>query len=124
MYSDKAIKHFKNPKFAGRIDNPSAEGEEGNLRCGDAIKFYITVKNKVITDIKFQTYGCIAAISASDILCEIVKGKTLDEVGKITFDDVVKVMGDIPPAKLHCSVLAINALKKTIDNFEKKDKNL
>ncbi len=122
MYSKKAIKHFKNPKFAGRLSNANAEGQEGNMKCGDVMKFYIKVKDNVIQDIRFQTYGCIGAIASSDILCELVKGKTLDNALKVTYADVVKQMGYIPPVKLHCAVLGINTLKKTIQNYKKEIK--
>lgn len=122
MYSKKAIKHFKNPKFAGRLANADAEGQEGNMKCGDVMKFYIKVKDNIIKDIRFQTYGCIGAIASSDILCELVNGKTLDNALKVTYADVVKQMGYIPPVKLHCAVLGINTLKKTIQNYKKEIK--
>ena len=83
MYSKKVLKHFQNPKFAGEIKNPDAVGQEGNVRCGDIMKIFLKVKDNIITDIKFQTYGCIAAISSSDAMCQIAKGKTLNEALKI-----------------------------------------
>jgi len=122
MYSKKAIKHFKNPKFAGILSNADAEGQEGNMKCGDVMKFYIKVKDNIIKDIRFQTYGCIGAIASSDILCGLVKGKTLDNALKVTYADIVKQMGNIPPVKLHCAVLGINTLKKTIQNYKKEIK--
>lgn len=119
MYSKKIINRFKNPKFAGEIKNPDAVGEVGNIRCGDIMRIYIKVKDNKIQDIKFKTYGCIAAIASSDYLCEITKGKTLEQAEKITSKDVIKKMGKVPGIKIHCSVLAQDALKKAIKNYKK-----
>ena len=119
MYSKKILNRFKNPKFAGELKKANAVGEFGNVKCGDIMRVYIKVKNNKISDIKFKTYGCVAAIAASDYLCEIAKGKTLSKALKITSKDVVKKMGDVPQIKLHCSVLAQNALKKAIKNYKK-----
>ena len=120
MYSDKVIKRFKNPKHAGEIKNPDSIGEIGNLRCGDIIKVYINVKDKKITDVKFQTYGCVPAIAVSDMLCELAIGKTLEDAKNLEFKDVIKPLGDLPPIKYHCSKMAIDALKKAIEEYEKK----
>lgn len=123
MYSKKILKRFQNPKNAGEIKNPDAVGEVGNIKCGDIMRVYIKVKDNVIKDVKFLTYGCVAAIASSDVLCDLAKGKTLDQALKITSKDVVKAMGgDVPPVKLHCSVLAQNALKKAIENYRKNKK--
>lgn len=126
MYPKKVLKRFQEPKFAGEMKDPDAVGEVGNVKCGDIMKVFIKVDKgpkgeEIIRDIKFNTYGCVAAIASSDFLCEIAKGKTLDQALKITSKDVVKAMGgDIPPVKLHCSVLAQDALKKAIENYKKK----
>lgn len=118
MYAEKIIKRFRNPKFAGEIKNPDAVGEVGNKKCGDVMKIYLKVKNNKITEIKFKTYGCIAAISASDAMCELAKGKTLAQAEKIIFKDIIKKMGgDIPALKVHCSVLGTEALKKAIGDY-------
>ena|SRR3989344_5462036 len=123
MYSQKLIKRFRNPKFAGEIKNPDAVGQVGNTRCGDVMKIFLKVddKTKKIKDIKFKTYGCIAAISASDAMCELAKGKTLEQASKITYEDILKKMGgDVPKIKIHCSVLGTQALKKAIENYKNK----
>jgi len=128
MYSKKIINRFQKPKFAGEIKKPDAVGEVGNVKCGDIMKVSLKIaKNKqgkeIIKDIKFLTYGCVAAIASTDYLCEIAKGKTLEQAVKITSKDVVKKMGDVPAIKLHCSVLAQEALKKAIEDYRKNLKN-
>ncbi len=126
MYSKKIINRFQNPKFAGKMKDPSSSGKVGNVKCGDIMEIFIKIeKNKegkeIIKDISFLTYGCVAAIASTDFLCEIVKGMDLDEALKVTSKDVVKQMGGkVPPIKLHCSVLAQEALKEAIDNYRKK----
>ncbi len=124
MYSKKVLNRFQNPRFAGEIKNPSSMGEVGNVRCGDIMKVFIKVEKdkEIIKDISFLTYGCVAAIVSTDFLCEIVKGKTLDQALNITSKDIVKKMGKVPQIKLHCSVLAQNALKKAIEDYKKKQK--
>ncbi|MEE9525666.1 MAG: iron-sulfur cluster assembly scaffold protein [Candidatus Woesearchaeota archaeon] len=117
MYSKKILKRFQNPKFAGEIKNPSATGEVGNVRCGDIMRVYLKIEDNKIKDIRFKTYGCVAAIVSTDFLCEIVKGMTLDQALKVTSKDIVKKMGDVPQVKLHCSVLAQNALKQAIEKY-------
>ncbi len=120
MYSEKTLKHFQKPKFAGEMKNPDAIGQVGNMKCGDVMKIYLKVKDDVIKDIKFQTYGCVAAIAASDVLCEIAKGKTIDEALKITSKHISEHLGNLPPIKYHCSVLGSQALKKAVENYKKK----
>jgi nitrogen fixation NifU-like protein len=122
MYSKKILNRFQHPKFAGEIKNPDAEGEVGNVKCGDIMKVFLKIKNKKIMDIKFKTYGCVAAIASTDFLCEIVKGMTIEQALKVTSKDVVKRMGEVPAIKLHCSVLAQNALRKAIEGYKKKNK--
>ena len=117
MYEENIIERFKNPKFAGEMEDADAVGEVGNFKCGDIMRIYIKVKGGKISDIKFKTYGCVAAIASSDYLCEMVKGKTLDEALKITAQDVVGEMGEVPMIKMHCSVLAHDALKKAVENY-------
>jgi len=119
MYSKKILKHFQNPKFAGEIKNPDAVGQEGNPRCGDVMKIFLKVKDNIIKDIKFKTFGCIAAIAASDMMCELAKGKTIDEALKIKPDDIVKGLGKMPPIKYHCSILGTQALKNAIENYRR-----
>ena len=122
MYSEEVMERFKNPKYVGEIKNADGVGEEGNLKCGDIMRVYIKVEDGKISDIKFNTYGCVAAIASSDYLCEIAKGKTLEEAEKITSKDVVDHMGKVPAIKVHCSVLAQDALKKAIEDYRKKAK--
>lgn len=125
MYSKEIMKRFKKPKYVGKIEKPSAIGEVGNARCGDIMKVFIKVgKNKqgneIIKDIGYQTFGCAAAIVSSDYLCEIAKGKTLEQAKKIKSKDIIKKMGKVPTVKIHCSVLAQDALKKAIEAYKKK----
>ncbi|MBW2965877.1 iron-sulfur cluster assembly scaffold protein [Candidatus Woesearchaeota archaeon] len=123
MYSKKVLNRFQNPKFTGEIKNADAVGEVGNVKCGDIMRVYLKIEDNKIKDIKFKTYGCVAAIASTDYLCEIVKGKTLEQAKKITSKDVVKKMGNVPAVKLHCSVLAQNALKKAIEEYKKEKKS-
>ncbi len=122
MYSKKILSIFQKPKFAGEIKNPDAVGEVGNLQCGDIMRIYLKIKNNRIEDIKFSTYGCVAAIASSDVLCSLAKGKTLKEAEEITSRDIIKKMGEVPQIKIHCSVLAQDALKKAIENYKSKKK--
>lgn len=122
MYSKKVLNRFKDPKFGGVMEDADAVGEVGNIKCGDVMRLYIKVKNNVITDIKFQTYGCVAAIAASDMLCELAKGKTLSQALKITGKDITNKVGGLPAIKFHCSVLGEQALKKAIKNYKRKKK--
>jgi len=122
-YSKKVMKHFENPKNIGEIKDADGVGEVGNLRCGDVMKISIKVENKggkeLIKDIKFKTFGCVAAIATSSILTEIVKGKTIKQAKAMTKDDIVKELGGLPNIKVHCSLLAIDALKAAIKDYEK-----
>ncbi len=122
IYSKELLKHFKNPKFVKQIKNPSGKGEVGNIRCGDVMHLQIKVDKKTekIKDIGFQTFGCAAAIASSDVVCYLAKGKTIEEAKKITKDDIIKELKTMPPIKIHCSVLGIEALKKAIKDYERK----
>lgn len=120
MYSKELLKHFRNPKFVKDLKNPSGVGEVGNIRCGDIMRLKIKVKDNKIQDIGFQTFGCPAAVASSDVVCELAKGKTLKEAEKITKDDIIKELKKMPPIKVHCSVLGIEALKKAIEDYRKK----
>jgi nitrogen fixation NifU-like protein len=122
MYSKKVVERFQNPKFAGEISDADAVGEEGNPRCGDVMRIYLKIKKNKIKDIKFQTFGCIAAIACSDALCELAKGKTLAQAKKITNNDIINKLGMLPVIKVHCSVLGRQALLEAIKNYEKKIK--
>lgn len=120
MYSKKTIDRFRNPKNSGEIKNPDAVGEVGNMKCGDIMKIFLKIKDNKIKDIKFQTYGCMAAIAASDMLCELAKDKTIEQALNIKFEEITKGLGNLPPIKIHCSVLGTQALKKAIENYRSK----
>jgi len=120
-YSKKLLKHFKNPKYVKKIKNPSGVGEVGNLRCGDIMKLEIKVSDNKIKDIGFKTFGCAAAIASSDVVCELVKGKTLKQVEKIKKEDIIQKLGGMPLIKIHCSVLGIDALKKALEDYRKNE---
>lgn len=119
-YSDKVMEHFRNPRNVGMIDNPSGTGKVGSPVCGDVMELYIKVENNIIIDAKFRTFGCGAAIASSSMLTEMVKGKTVHEALKISNKAVVEALGGLPPVKVHCSVLAEEALKKAIEDYLKK----
>lgn len=121
MYSQKILKYFKNPKHAGRIKNPDGVGDVINKTCGDSMRVYIKVKNEKISKIRIETLGCVAAISSSEALAELVEGKSLSDALKIKKEDIIKKLGGKMPAeKIHCSVLAQDGLKKAIENYFKK----
>ena len=121
LYSKKVIKHFKNPKNIGEIKNPSGFGEAGNFMCGDFLKIYIKVDKKkggeYIKKICFQTLGCCAAVAVSDIVCDLVKGKSIERALEIKGDKVIKSLGGLPLIKYHCSLLAIDALSEAIYDY-------
>ena len=120
-YTKKLLNHFYNPKFVKSLKNPDGVGEIGNVACGDIMHLEIKVVDGKIKDIGFKTFGCGAAIASSDVVCELAKGKTLEEAKKITKQDIIKKLGGIPPIKVHCSVLGIEALGKAIENYEEKN---
>ena len=120
FYSKKVLEHFRHPKNQGQIKNADAMGEVGNVVCGDVMKVYLKIdpQSKVIKDIKFETYGCAAAIATSSALTVIAKGKTLEEAKKITKKDIVDFLEYLPPIKLHCSLLSVDALAKALENYK------
>lgn len=120
MYSKKVIERFTKPKYSGELKDADAVGEVGNLKCGDVMRVYIKVKDNVIKKISFLTYGCVAAIASSDAMCQLAKGKTIDEALKITAKDIANELGTLPPIKFHCSVLGTEALKKAVEEYRKK----
>lgn len=121
-YSKKIMEHFIHPKHIGSLSNPDGVGSTKNLRCGDVMKIYIKVKKDKIENIKFETMGCGTAIAISDMICELARGKTINEAKMIKFEDVLKEAGEIPKPKLHCVSLAETALKSAIKNYENKAK--
>jgi len=124
QYNPIIVEHFKNPKNQGEVNKPDGIGEVGNPVCGDVMKVTIKVADEKISDIKFQTLGCGVAIAASSVLTEIAKGKTIAEAEKITKKDIVDKLGGekkVPPEKIHCSLLAEDALKKAIKAYKNKN---
>lgn len=120
MYSEKVMDHFRSPRNVGEIENADGVGEIGNPVCGDMMTFYIKVRDGVLEDVKFKTFGCGAAIAVSSMVSEMARGKTLDEAMKITNADVAAELGGLPPNKLHCSNLGADALHAAIENYRKK----
>jgi nitrogen fixation NifU-like protein len=120
MYNDKVIEVFKNPKNVGEIENPSGTGLVGNASCGDIMQITLKIEDNVIVDAKFKTFGCTAAIATSSTATEMIIGKTVDEALKITNKKVVEYLGGLPAQKLHCSVLAEEAIKKAIEDYKSK----
>lgn len=125
-YSKKIIKHFLHPKNFGKIKKADGIGDTKNLRCGDIMKIYIKVKKEkdreVIEDAKFETFGCGHAIAISDMICDLVKGKTLEEALKVGYEDIADKVGTIPQVKVHCAFLAQTGLKAAIEDYQKKSK--
>ncbi|MBI4634467.1 MAG: Fe-S cluster assembly scaffold protein NifU [Deltaproteobacteria bacterium] len=120
FYSEKVMDHFQNPRNVGEIKDADGTGEIGNPVCGDMMSFYIKVKDNVIEDVKFKTFGCGAAIAVSSMVSEMAKGKTLDEAMQITNASVAKELGGLPPNKMHCSNLGADALHKAIEDYKRK----
>ena len=117
LYSEKVMDHFANPRNVGEIADADGIGEVGNAKCGDIMKMYIKVKDNVITDVKFKTFGCGAAIATSSMATEMIKGKPIDEVLKLTNKAVVEALDGLPATKIHCSVLAEQAIKSALADY-------
>lgn len=116
-YSEKVIDHYRNPRNVGKIDNADAVGTAGSLVCGDQLKIYLKIKDNIVTDAKFQTFGCGSAVASSSILTEMIIGKTVDEVRKITNKDIADQLGGLPPEKMHCSVMGYEALEDALKDY-------
>ena len=121
LYTDTVMDHFMNPRNVGEIPDADGVGEVGNAKCGDIMKMYIKVKDNRIDDVKFETFGCGSAIASSSMATEMIKGKTIDEALAVTNKQVVEALGGLPAHKLHCSVLAEEAIKSAIKDYY--DKN-
>jgi len=125
MYNKKVLSHFRKPHNFGKMKNPDGVGKVGNVVCGDVMQLYIKVGEKnnkeIISDVKFETFGCVAAIATSSMITDLSKGKTLPEALEIRKDNVVKSLGTLPPVKIHCSVLAADALAEAIYDYLKKN---
>ena len=122
LYSEKVTEHFKNPRNVGEIENPDGVGHVGNPVCGDIMELYIKVNDGTITDAKFKTFGCGAAIATSSMITVLVKGKNINDALAISNRAVAEALGGLPPVKMHCSVLAEEALKSAIDDYLSKSK--
>ncbi len=120
MYSKEVIKHFQKPQNMGKLENPDSVGEIGNPVCGDMMTIYLKVKDGRVFDIGFETLGCVAAIATSSMITSLAKGKKLEEAEKITIKEVADALGSLPPVKMHCSDLAVKALKMAIENYRNK----
>jgi len=121
-YSEKVMEHFRNPRNVGEIENPDGVGRVGNPVCGDIMELYIKVEGGIIIDAKFKTFGCGAAIATSSMVTELVKNKSVEDALKISNRAVAEALGGLPPIKMHCSVLAEEALKKALDDYRKRSK--
>lgn len=120
-YTKEVMEHYRNPKNVGRIDDADAIGEAGSLTCGDALKIYLKIKDGIVTDAKFQTFGCGSAVASSSILTEMIIGKDIEEVKKITNKDIADALGGLPPEKMHCSVMGHEALEDALSNYLHED---
>ena len=121
MYSEKVMDHFTNPRNVGEIADASGVGTVGNAKCGDIMRIYIKIENGIIEDVKFKTFGCGAAIATSSMATEMVKGKSIEEAMKLTNKAVAEALDGLPPVKMHCSLLAEQALKEALEDYFKKN---
>ena len=121
MYSEKVMDHFTNPRNVGEIADASGVGTVGNAKCGDILRIYLKIENGIIEDVKFKTFGCGAAIATSSMATEMVKGKSIEEAMKLTNKAVAEALDGLPPVKMHCSLLAEQALKEALEDYFKKN---
>ena len=121
LYSDKVMDHFRNPRNVGRIENADGVGEVGNARCGDIMTIYLKIDNDIITDVKFETFGCGSAIASSSMATELIKGKPISEAVQLTNKAVAEALDGLPAHKMHCSVLAEEAIKAALKNYYEKN---
>ena len=120
LYSEKVMDHFRNPRNVGSIEDADGVGQVGNAKCGDIMKMYLKIDNDVVTDVKFETFGCGSAIASSSMATEMIKGKPLDEVMKLTNKAVTEALDGLPAHKLHCSVLAEEAIQAAVNDYYSK----
>ncbi|NLY67451.1 MAG: Fe-S cluster assembly scaffold protein NifU [Tissierellia bacterium] len=121
MYSEKVMDHFRNPRNVGEIEDADGIGEVGNARCGDIMKMYLKIEDGVIVDVKFKTFGCGSAIASSSMATELIKGKTIEEAMEVTNKAVAEALDGLPPIKMHCSLLAEQAIKAALYDYAKKN---
>ena len=117
LYSDIVMDHFMHPRNVGEIENPDGVGQVGNAKCGDIMKMYLKIRDNVIQDVKFETFGCGSAIASSSMATEMIKGKTIDQALAVTNRQVVDALGGLPAHKLHCSVLAEESIKSAVKDY-------
>ena len=117
LYSEKVMDHFKNPRHVGKMEDADGVGEVGNVKCGDIMKMYIKVRDGIIVDVKFNTFGCGSAIATSSMATEMIKGKSIEEALELSNKAVVEALDGLPPAKIHCSVLAEEAVKAAVKDY-------
>ena len=120
LYSEKVMDHFRNPRNLGVLEDANAIGEVGNAKCGDIMKMYLKIEDDVVKDVKFETFGCGSAIASSSMATEMIKGKPLSEVEKLTNQAVTEALDGLPTHKIHCSVLAEQAIKSALEDYRKK----
>ena len=120
LYSEKVMDHFSNPRNVGELPDANAIGEVGNAKCGDIMKMYLKIEDDIIKDVRFQTFGCGAAVATSSMATELIKGKTIEEALKVTNKEVMDALDGLPPVKVHCSVLAQEAIKVAISDYYKR----
>ena len=120
MYTEKVMDHFRNPRNVGEIENADGIGEVGNAQCGDIMKIYLKIEDDIITDVKFLTFGCGSAIASSSMATELIKGKSIDQAVDLTNKAVVEALGGLPKVKVHCSVLAEQAVKAALNDYAQK----
>lgn len=119
LYSNKVMDHFRNPRNVGELEDANGIGEVGNAKCGDIMKVYLKVEDNIIKDVKFKTFGCGSAIASSSMATELIKGKTLEEAWQLSNKAVAEALDGLPPVKMHCSVLAEEAIHKAINDYRK-----
>ena len=122
LYSEKVMEHFRNPRNVGVIENADGVGEVGNAKCGDIMKMYLKIDDDIITDVKFETFGCGSAIASSSMATELIKGKPVSEAMKLTNAAVAEALDGLPDYKMHCSVLAEEAIQSALADYKKKKK--
>ena len=120
LYSEKVMDHFLHPRNVGVIEDADAIGEVGNAKCGDIMKMYLKIKDDIVEDVKFETFGCGSAIASSSMATEMIKGKPLSEVGKLTNQAVTEALDGLPAHKIHCSVLAEEAIKSALEDYARR----
>ncbi len=120
LYSEKVMEHFLNPRNVGIIDDANGVGEVGNTKCGDIMKIYLKIENDIIEDVKFETFGCASAIASSSMATELIKGKPVSEAMQLTNKAVAEALDGLPPHKIHCSVLAEEAIQKALEDYYNK----